>query len=213
MVLDRLHGGHWGIIAAFIGCLIFPAAPLIAQSPNPAGAAGEGPAVHGQRGGDTGRSQEASKDFAFPVRIIEDPAEAQDAKEREERSEGHDADDLKAQQDAARAAVRSADAAEGQYWPTMAQVGLATVGTFLVFFALIYSARGTRIALKAYQADNRPWIAVSIGRTTEVSCIEGSGCVLSFRISLRNIGKAPASEVIIQGKILDMSDQNDIVAG
>ncbi len=98
------------------------ASVVAAQAPDPSRAAGEPPPVERQSNGQAQAREREAERSPFPVRIVEDPDEAERAAEREQSAEEHDAHDLKAQQDAAGAAIRSADAAESQFWPMWAQI-------------------------------------------------------------------------------------------
>lgn len=75
--------------------------------------------------------------FSIPVRIIDDPLEAERVKQREERAERREADDLVAQQRSAIAAERSAAASEDQNRAAWIQVLLTFMGTVSLLITLL----------------------------------------------------------------------------
>jgi hypothetical protein len=75
--------------------------------------------------------------FSVPIWTFEDPREAERTRAREQKSDQHDAADLQAQRDAADAGLRSAVAAEQQFWLTVAQVVFAALGTVLILISLM----------------------------------------------------------------------------
>jgi hypothetical protein len=106
------------------------APPLSAQAPDGSGSAQPSSTVQGQGEGQANRGQQDAGRFSVPVRIIEDPIEAERAEqraERAERAEKREADDLITQQRSAAAAERGADAAESQKAATWLQTSLAAV--------------------------------------------------------------------------------------
>jgi hypothetical protein len=103
------------------------ALPLSAQAPDGSGSAQPSSTVQGQGEGQANRGQQDAGRFSVPVRIIEDPIEAERAEQRAERAEKREADDLITQQRSAAAAERGADAAESQKAATWLQTSLAAV--------------------------------------------------------------------------------------
>ena len=127
----------WGFILA-IGLGAF-CGPGLAQSPDCQGATCKPPTETSDGGGHAGQSAEVKERFVLPVQIIEDPDGAQRATESERKAEEHDAADLEAQRKAADAAATSAEVAEWQKIPTIAQLVLAGMAAVGLFVSLYYT--------------------------------------------------------------------------
>lgn len=140
-VFGPMLGGSRHSIIAIVGlvCSIVFWLPdeAVAQSLNSQGVSQETPVVESQGAGKVSQSQQGPGNFSIPVRIIENPSDAKHTREREKKSDEHDAADLKAQQDAARAAVSSAVTNESQLSLAWLQFWLSIFGTGFLFLALI----------------------------------------------------------------------------
>lgn len=105
---------HWYVAVALGLALSGFSGALWAQPPELQGVPEQSPAVERENQRKAKSDKEYSDDFPFPVRVIERPDDAKHAREREQKSDDHEAADLQAQRDAARAAERAAKAGEGQ---------------------------------------------------------------------------------------------------
>lgn len=210
MVPDRGIRSRWGVVIAVVGWLTFYGLPVLAQAPDPSRATRESPPVESQGDGQTADGQQPADAFVLPVRIIEDPNEAERARDREQRAENHEADDLEAQREAARAATRSADAAEDQIWPTKAQVGLATVGTFLLFVSLGLTWAALTVTRQTAKRQLRAYVGISKG---QVGLVAADNPITGI-IMCANAGQTPAHEcrvwynvdVLENGKPLQLTE-------
>lgn len=81
---------------------------VLAQTPSGEGVSTESPAIEEQTPNSSSSSKASPPENAIPVRIIEDPIEADHRKEREAKSDQHESDDLAAQRKAADAAWKGA---------------------------------------------------------------------------------------------------------
>jgi hypothetical protein len=142
------------------------APPLSAQVPDGSGSAQPSPTVQGQGEGQANRGQQDAGRFSVPVRIIEDPIEAERAERRAERAEKREADDLITQQRSAAAAERGADAAESQKAATWLQTSLAAVGTAALLYTLWLTRRSVEAANRAARAAE---VSVKLARETAVA--------------------------------------------
>lgn len=122
------------------------------------------------------REQKFTADSPLPVRVIESSDDAKHSQEREQKSDEHEAADLQAQRDAARAAERAAKAGEGQetaaWWASM----IALIGTF----ALVYSLKLSRDAVKEARA------AVEVSRHTAEQELRAYIVVVEGRIAFQS---------------------------
>jgi hypothetical protein len=162
--------------------------------------------VQGQGEGQANRGQQDAGRFSVPVRIIEDPIEAERAEQRAERAEKREADDLITQQRSAAAAERGADAAESQKAATWLQTSLAAVGTAALLYTLWLTRRSVEAANRAARAAE---VSVKLARETAVAQLRAyvfTGVVqgalppdpigpFSVKVELRNSGPTPAYNV------------------
>lgn len=113
------------------------------------GVSEESPTQKEKNQGDKQHSHPSADQFPLPVWIIEDPSEAQRTRDREAASDKHEADDLKAQERAADAAVESAASAKRQENLAKWQIGLSVAGVFALLVTIIYSIKATNAATNA----------------------------------------------------------------
>ena len=118
---------------------------VLAQTPSGEGVSTESPAIEEQTPNSSSSSKASPPENAIPVRIIEDPIEAEHRKEREAKSDQHESDDLAAQRKAADAAWKGAIAAERQINPAWWQVGFAALGTVLLIYTLWLTRKSVEI--------------------------------------------------------------------
>lgn len=97
---------------------------------------------------------------SFPVRIIDTPDNAKAAKERENKSDQHDADDLEAQQLAAKAAAQSAASADRQEYLATWQLRLSAFGIVALIGTLIYTHISINDNRRIGQAQVRAYLEV-----------------------------------------------------
>jgi hypothetical protein len=127
--------------------------------------------------------------LGLPVRILEDPEEAEGAKRAQSRAEQREIDDLVAQQNAA-------EAAEGAVKVGIAQTLLAFFGTVALIYSLNLNRRATKAAVKAVE------IAESTG-ISQVRAYVGVGTgspsihngPIRATITVKNFGQSAAKEV------------------
>lgn len=150
---------------------------------------GVSPTVENGNAGQADDSKAASKEFSVPVRVIESPVEADARKERENKSDQHEADDLAAQRKAADAAWKGAVASEGQISPAWWQVGIASIGTLLLLYTLWLTRESLRITRETSKRQLRAYLAVSGCSLEEIPV----GFVVTAEI--RNSGQTPAFRV------------------
>jgi hypothetical protein len=134
--------GYWLSIFAVVGWLI--ACVALAQSPSSQGVTSKTPTVKEQSAGQAKKNGNAANDLSIPVRIIDDPIEAQRTRDRQQKADQHEADDLAAQRKAADAAWQGVVAAERQIYPAWGQVVFAFIGTCLLIGTLIASIKATK---------------------------------------------------------------------
>jgi len=151
---------------------------------------------------------------SLPVRIVDTPDQAAAAKDREEKSDKHEAADLDAQQRAAKAAELSAASAERQEEFAERQVWLSAVGILALLVTIWFSIRATNAAVTAANAavvanresaerfaiEHRPWLMFD--RPSVSADYSDDGISVFFSVNAENIGKTPASEIVLE---VDMS--------
>ncbi|MFN0192651.1 MAG: DUF6471 domain-containing protein [Aestuariivirga sp.] len=197
-------------IFAVVGWLIVGSA--LAQAPSGQGVTGETPALEKQVPENAKPEVTQVDNFSIPVRIIEKPEDAERAKEREAKSDQHEADDLEAQRKAADAADRSAEVAEWQKIPTLVQMAFALFGTLGLIISLLINSKATRATVEMLRT-KRAWILyddIGVTHTTNVT-FAGVMYPLGYLINvkLRNFGESPAMRVRLggQGDWVNNADQ------
>ncbi|MEQ1769406.1 MAG: hypothetical protein ABL879_06155 [Devosia sp.] len=149
---------YWGIAGL---CLALATNPVFGQQ-DAGGVRSESSSIEERRSAQS----ENPKSLPFPVVVLETDDQAQHAADREANSDKHEADDLKAQQDAATAAGRAAASAERQEISTWTQVGFGFVGTLLLVYSLYVNTRATGAAVEAAKAArealaaDRAWVVI-----------------------------------------------------
>lgn len=170
--------------------------------------AAESPAIGKQAQG-SGDPKAKAWDSALPVKIIENPDQANHAAEREIKSDEHEASDLKAQQKAADAAERAAASSERQEDIAWWQMWLSVAGVVALVITIVFSMKSTNAAVKAAdaalaanqiaahtsQTQLRAWIGfvnLQIDRIAKPGAIEG----FQFAFNWKNIGNTPANNSV-----------------
>lgn len=165
-----------------------------------------------------GNSYDDGGGFSIPVRVIEDPVDAQHARDREASSDKHEADDLEAQRKAADAAERGATASERQIIPTYLQLLIAFVGTTALLYTLILNRQANRNTIRAVKLAEdankitedtsrkqlRAYIGLASGGITlDLSKNRGLAIVV-----MQNYGQTPAHEMLqwLSIEILDVDE-------
>lgn len=169
----------------------------------------EGPAVQEQPNGSADGTRGYEWKSALPVTIVESPQDAEHARDREQKADEHEADDLDAQRRAASAAERSATTAEGQIIPTWIQATVAIVGTAALLITIWFSIRATNaavlsaklakeaidVARDTAQIELRAWIGHDLVNVSGLG-VEGAVDHYIFVMSFKNVGATPASGLI-----------------
>lgn len=131
---------------------------------------------------------------ALPVKVIENPDDANHATERETKADKHDSEDLDAQVRGANAAERGATAAERQVVPTYAQAILGALGMVLLFAAFLYTKWTYDHSVSSSERQLRAYIAA---RTT-INYDVRKG-VFDIHVVGKNCGQTPAYHVQGEG--------------
>jgi len=145
-------------------------------------------------------------EFSVPVHIIHDKASAERARIERVVQEQHDAEDLVAQQRAAIAGERAADAAETQIRLAWYQLSVSIVGALGLIVTLLLTWRSTRAAAAAataavnannvtrqnFELDQRPWIRLE--RPVINLAEHENTFAVQFSLEAINVGKTPAKE-------------------
>lgn len=161
-----------------------------AQAPDAKGVAKEPPTVETQGNGQAQRGQNYTVESPLPVRIVEDPVEAERARDRDQKSQKHDADDLEAQSKAASAAERSAAASEGQRTAADLQTVFAVVGTIALLITLGLTRKSVSISEQALRGLERPYMFIELGISHGIRKPEEGQPRIEYK--LVNYGKTPA---------------------
>lgn len=192
---------------------LIAAASAHAQTNDRSGVRVETPSVEEQTSPKPENGQQKPPQLSIPVRIIEDPIEAYRARDREQKSDQHDADDLEAQQRSAVAAERTATAAEWQIVQAWWQIAFAVIGTAALIVTLWLTRRSVKaaeLAASAAVASNKQ--TARHLRTLERAYLFGGpkGIVphipsqrLTVGFYVQNVGRTPA---FLKRVIGDFSD-------
>lgn len=158
-------------LGLYLSFALVPASPLFAQSPEGSRGTEPSPSIQREGEGQADRGHQPSSRFSVPVRIIEDPEEAERTEQRAQRAEKRETDDLVAQQRAATAAERAAGAAASQNIAAWWQTGIAGVGTAFLLYTLWLTRQSVKLARQSAEAaiesaraavhSERPFVYVS----------------------------------------------------
>lgn len=197
------------LVVALFSCL---AHSQPASAPERSRVASSRPPVEREHAGTAKGKDAPSFPLPLPVRIVEDEANAQHARDREQKSDRHEAEDLQAQRDSARAGMRAASAAMGQEEAAWSQVYLTGFGTLVAIIGtgfLVMTYQQTKITAKAadasakaaqdmvidsrnsYIIQHRPWVSIELLVDGPVTW-RGESVILPFKYILRNHGLTPA---------------------
>ncbi|RVD30183.1 hypothetical protein [Mesorhizobium sp. M4B.F.Ca.ET.017.02.2.1] len=169
-----------------------------------AGVTEKGPTPQKAENRQADQSNSGTSQFSVPVRIVEDPQEAQRARDREDQSDKHDAEDLKAQNRAADAADRSATATEWQEYLAWWQLVLSGVGVVALVITIIYTVRATNAAVRSAEsaekaiADTREMSQrqlrayAFVDQKRSVITLPKVGIMLGWTVRIGVIGQTPA---------------------
>lgn len=155
----------------------------------------------------------------FPVVIIESPQDAKDRRDREQKSDQHEADDLAAQRKAADAADSGAATAERQIIPTWIQTGVAIIGTIALLITISYNIKATNAAIRSADlAEKSIAVTRDIGERQvrayldvtrmRVFGVEDSGNAKAC-FFIKNSGATPAKNVRIKSRLIWLESAND----
>ncbi len=187
---------YWLPIIALGGWLISPA---LGQSPNPEGVTKKPPAVKTQTKNNAARKQYPTEESPLPVREVQSPPDAEHTKDRETKSDAHDAADLDAQ-------IRSADAVEKQVAPTTATAWLTFAGTVLLIWNLVVARGANRISQDTAKHQLRAYLGTIIATDGNSKGFDWDkfGRFIGPQVGYRNFGQTPASNVtcVTRAKVL-----------
>ncbi|TPL82004.1 hypothetical protein FJ941_14055 [Mesorhizobium sp. B2-3-13] len=168
------------------------------------GVAAEAPSQQEGKGGKANDAQGNPSASSIPVRIIESPEETQRTRDREATSDKHESDDLKAQQEAAQAAGRSATAANRQVDAAWWQVGVGIAGIIAILVTIGFTIRATNAAVRSADlAEKAIHLDREMGEIQTRAYLAVTGGTAIFRgsmepevfIKVRNGGNSPAFNV------------------
>lgn len=185
---------YW-IIAAALVLAVFGEA----KAQNPVNAPADSPSIEKATQGQPGDGASSQDDFSFPVRIVEDPIEAQSAKIRADESAERERRDLAAQESVA----KSTEQIVVISW---FQIALASIGTLALFASLCFNYSATKAAVvsaKAAMASvhaGRAWLSLdvisydTVDGATITSASDDRRCNqgILFKFGVINIGQTPA---------------------
>jgi hypothetical protein len=210
MVPDRRHGGHWGVVAAVVGCLAFSIAGETAETEHRAPVPEASQAVQAEPDRPSENDQQPITKPTWPVDIEtgEKASRAECGTPKECRAEQRDYSDLHAQWQAADAAKGQESFARFQTYIAAAATAVAGIGTLYLIWTYRETRRTanaavtgldlTRRAVKAaedavmetrrtakYQL--RAYVAIE-----ETQVIAISNDTANANILIRNAGQTPA---------------------
>lgn len=145
------------------------------------------PTVERQGADSANDSQQGPGNFSVPVRIIENPSDAEHTKDREQKSDQHDAADLKAQELAASAAQRSAISGEGQEVAARWQLWIAGIGTALLLLSLKYTRDALKLTREIGRDQSRAYVQAK--KAHAAWC---GGILPVITVTVDNRGQTPA---------------------
>lgn len=180
------------IVGLACSIVFWPHDGAVAQYPDGQGVTQGTPAVESQGVGKASQSQQGPGNFSIPVRIIENPGDAEHTEEREQKSDQHDHDDLIAQQQAAKAATVSAQQSRNQTRFAKWQTVIAALGTLAVLYSLWLTREALKVAQNAIAVSERAWIKTEMIAESDFKSYRAGGPALSIAAINRNIGNAPA---------------------
>jgi hypothetical protein len=159
----------------------------VSQTPNHEPATTPSPPIKEQLTKGTNREISSAYDSALPVRVIESAADSEHTREREAKSDEHDAKDLKAQE-------RAANAAEKQILPTWAAAILTAFGTGLLVWNLFETRKSNKISEDTAKRQLRAYVYV-VPQNDEHFSWDKHGRFQGCRLAIRNLGVTPAYKV------------------
>jgi hypothetical protein len=199
--------GYWLSVIAIVGL----ASAALAQAEQSQRVPEDTPGVQEQHKGQAGTGQNDTGKFSIPVRIIEDPIEAQRARDSEEKTRKHETDDLQAQIRTADASERAAAAAERQIVIAWWQLAFAGLGTIAFLYTLKLARQANKHALSAVETAEaanaisedtakrqlRAYIEVRAVYPRELE----DGKPVPVCIELANCGQTPARNIAAMGQV------------
>lgn len=139
--------------------------------------------------------------FSVPLGLFESHADIEHVREREQKADRDQADNLDAQRTAANAAAVGAEAGKGQERAAWGQLIIATIGSVALLYslwltrhALAEANRSNGIALATLAASQRAWLKTSIILDGDFR-IRRHTAELSVIAVNENIGNSPALKV------------------
>lgn len=192
--------GGYRYVAVALG-LVVPvvsvAGPGVAQTPEGPGVPHTPPPIEGSSQPKADSSQRVPEYPPFNVRVLDNPGDAEHTKEREAKSDQHDASDLEAQWEAAHSARESSKAAYEQASAAWWQVIFTAIGTGLLVWNLWETRRSADAAsaqVRLMQEEQRTWLQVVSLEAIENAVETDRTIHIPVQALVKNIGKSPALE-------------------
>ena len=187
MGCDRSNGGRWCLIVTLIGYVTLVVYAGFAQPERRPPVTESGQAIQGRtyRGADRQQRPSLMPGWLLAIEAGEKASAADCGDAKECRAEQRNYSDLRAQ-------WHAAEGAHGQLYFARWQTWLGGAGTVLIFFALLFSARATKAAVKSnkiardtYIADQRLWVAVTISPGGP-AFLDQIGARIKYKIAVEN---------------------------
>ena len=200
---------RWLIIAASVGLILLSrmasvdqGVPHLPELPDVVRMTINGPATEGSGGGNEGNRPAKAERQTPPAVAVEKLDKASSTNEARQQSEQDEREkaDLAAQQSMAETALQT-------LFLTKLQVWIGAVGTLMVFFALVYSARATHHAGQANRLSLRSFlgrsetVAVRAHRSGRRFEMASEGPANQASLLPRNTGRTPAIDVKIHVEV------------
>lgn len=192
----------WGYAAAF-GLAALSETEAQDAIPSPT----ESPAIQQGAEETEGNDSATPHEFSIPVRIIEDPVEADRMETRENQAAERERRDLAAQESVARSTEQIVLISWWQLGLAATGNLVAVVGTIFLVYNLVLTKRATNAAIAAASAAHeanrvtkaqaRPWVALR----RDVECVfsdYGHAGSLRFGYAFENVGKSPAFNIRLE---------------
>ncbi|MES0158320.1 MULTISPECIES: hypothetical protein [unclassified Mesorhizobium] len=212
----------------FLFVALFMALATHVSAQETQGVTAEAPSQQESKGGKANDTQPSANEPSIPVRIIESPEETQRTRDREATSDKHESDDLKAQQEAAQAAGRSATAADRQVNAAWWQVGVGIAGIIAILVTIGFTIRATNAAVRSAdlaekaiadaremgEAQTRAYLGVSSveARIEMISVLgDAPASFLTIKVNVINGGVTPARNVVCIGGITTIVKKTETV--
>jgi len=175
---------NWLLVIALWGGV---ATPALSQAPAAQAVPKAAPMAKSQAAKAPDNKQYPTLEAPLPVRVVETPEDSKHTREREARSDKHDADDLVAQ-------VRAANAVEKQVTPTYVAAWLSGIGTILLIATLSITEVERRHNKQSNERQLRAYVGIKPIKHKILKPAESESGSREFqtRIAIKNYGQTPA---------------------